>query len=123
MDQSHLFSLSRSGWSSFLVKCGVGKVLRTVILDASIKRAAVSPAFDNVRMTDKRPMSQHVKKEANYAIRGDPKSLNQLSSSGKAAQSRRGKTLAQEASEASSSRTASSEGSNSASKGGNGQKK
>lgn len=83
----------------------------------------VSPAFDNVRMTDKRPTSQHVKKEVNYAIRGDPKSLNQLSSSGKAAQSRRGKTLAQEASEASSSRTASSEGSNSASKGGNGQKK
>ena len=42
-------------------------------------------------MPDKRPTSQHVVQAANYGIRGDPKSLSQLSSSGKRAQDRRDK--------------------------------
>ena len=40
---------------------------------------------------DERPTSQHVVQTANYSIRGDSKSLNQLTSSGKRAQDRREK--------------------------------
>ena len=81
---------------------------------------SLRPAFRLIRMTDK---SQHATKEAGYYISGDPKSLNQLSSSGKAAQSRRGKTPAQKASGAQPSKAASSQGGDSAHKGGSDQKK
>ena len=84
---------------------------------------SVRSAFDDIRLTDKRPTPQHVEKEADWSIRGDPKSLSQLTSSGSAAQSRRGKTPAQKALEASSSKDASSQGSDNANKGGNDEKK
>jgi len=42
-------------------------------------------------MPDKRPTSQHMKMAANWGLKGSPKSLQQLSSSGKAAQDARDK--------------------------------
>lgn len=46
---------------------------------------------------DKRPTSQHLVQDANFAIRGDAKSLKQLSSSGITAQNRRKEAAAREA--------------------------
>ncbi|MCJ1336045.1 hypothetical protein MMC09_001320 [Bachmanniomyces sp. S44760] len=40
-------------------------------------------------MSEKRPTSQHIEKEANFAIRGNAKTLQRLSSSGIDAQRRR----------------------------------
>ncbi|MCJ1406054.1 hypothetical protein MMC19_000119 [Ptychographa xylographoides] len=60
-------------------------------------------------MSDKRPTPQHVVQAAEYGIRGNAKSLSQLSSSGEATQKRRGKTPAQiQAAEASSGKFSSS---------------
>ena len=58
-------------------------------------------------MTDKRPTSQHLTKEADYGVSGDLKSLKQLSSSGKEAQKRRGKTPAKQAAPSTSRHTSS----------------
>jgi len=54
-------------------------------------------------MPDKRPTSQHLEQAANYGIRGNVKSLNQLSSSGKSAQDRRDKAQKEDKAAAESS--------------------